>query len=567
MSPTPTIEPSDGEGTQIGSSTISSTASERASLLSRKVSNETDQLIDQNYGGVEADPEVADQSGGTPKTGREYSHAFIARIVIALLIGVFTANADGSLVMATHPVIGSEFNDLQNSSWLFIGFMLAGSATQSLYGKLSDIFGRKALLLSCYGLFAIGCALVGVGQTMWQVILGRVISGSGGAGMTVLAALIITDLAPLREVAAWQSYLNVIATTGRSLGGPVGGWLTDTIGWRWSFLGQAPIFAVAMAVSWFILPPLKTTEIEQADSGLRHQLSRIDFAGALLLGLGIFSLMLPLEIAGSKIPWNHPATIGLFLAGGVLMVLFLFTEERWAKEPIFPVRLLRKPNVVLCYFISACQMAAQLSMMFSVPLYFQVTQRSSSTVAGAHLFPAVLGNTVGGIASGYLIKRTGRYKALVIFAALSAIVSYALLIVRWHGHTNWAESMYIIPGGLGTGIAQSAIFIALQTSIDPVDKAAATSALFLTSPVGAMTGMAVTSSVMVTGFRKGLSTRLAKLGLNGSRIQEVINGAAADVDYIDRSPPHIAKAIVDSYIDGIKYSHYVSLICSILALT
>ncbi|KAK6062965.1 multidrug resistance protein [Seiridium cupressi] len=146
-----------------------------------------------------------------------YSRALIARVVGALFIGVFTSNVDGSLVLATHPVISSDFQDLGDSSWLFISFWLAGSATQSAYGKLSDIYGREPILLISYGMFAIGCALVGIGQSMWQVILGRVISGSGGAGMMVLAAIVVTDLAPIREVASWQSYVNVIATVGRFL--------------------------------------------------------------------------------------------------------------------------------------------------------------------------------------------------------------------------------------------------------------------------------------------------------------------------------------------------------------
>ncbi|KAF5983256.1 multidrug resistance [Fusarium coicis] len=178
----------------------------------------------------EIPPEVSDVERNSANEPKTYSHAFIARVVVALLIGIFTSNADGSLVLATHPVIASEFGKLQDSSWLFISFMLAGAASQTIYGKLSDIFGRKTILIFCYGLFAVGCALVGAGQSMWQVILGRVISGSGGAGMTTMASVIITELAPLREVASWQSYMNVIATVGRSLGGPLGGFLADTIG-------------------------------------------------------------------------------------------------------------------------------------------------------------------------------------------------------------------------------------------------------------------------------------------------------------------------------------------------
>ncbi|KAK7755663.1 hypothetical protein SLS62_002274 [Diatrype stigma] len=369
-------------------------------------------------------PLSSDEEANKPKKAaahkpseQQYSHVYIARVVISLLIGVFTSNADGSLVMATHPVIASEFDDLEDSSWLLISFMLAAVATQSIvgywcgaeghgkgeYGKLSDIYGRKVILLICFSLFA-----TGIGQSLWQVILGRAISGSGGSGLSILCALIITDLAPLREVASWQSYLNVISTLGRSLGGPIGGWLADTVGWRWSFLGQTPIFAAAMLLCYIVLPPLtanNSRDKNASSSSSRSRLARVDFLGALLLGTGLLALLLPIEIGGQKVAWTHPLIFALLAVGAVLLLLFAVVEVYVAREPIFPLRLLRNRNVVLCYLVSCFQGAAQLSMMFSVPLYFQVTSRSSNAVAGAHLFPAVVGNAAGGILSGIWIRR------------------------------------------------------------------------------------------------------------------------------------------------------------------
>ncbi|KAI1398232.1 major facilitator superfamily domain-containing protein [Hypoxylon fuscum] len=345
------------------------------------------------------------ETAASVSLGATYSNAFIARVVLALLVGVFTANADGSLVIATHPIIASEFNDLENSTWLFISFLLAGAATQPLYGKLSDIYGRKSILLVSYAFFAIGSALIGAGQSMRQVIVGRVISGSGGAGMMTLASVIIADLAPLRDVGSWQSYLNAFATVGRSLGGPLGGFLADTIGWRWSFFGQAPIFLLAMVCCGIILPNMTTGPYRVAAGVAKSHLARIDFLGAAFLGSGLLSVLLPLRLAGQKVPWTSPIIPSLFALGVILLALFVVTEMRWAKEPILPLRLLRNRELVFSYLIMACQTAAQVGMMVSVPLYFQVTERSSSTVAGAHLMPAVIGNTIGGLLTGAWIRR------------------------------------------------------------------------------------------------------------------------------------------------------------------
>ncbi|OCK82915.1 major facilitator superfamily transporter [Lepidopterella palustris CBS 459.81] len=484
------------------------------------------------------------------------------------LLGVFISNADGSLVLATHPVIASEFNDLSDSSWLFTSFALAGAATQSLYGKLSDIYGRKALVLVAYALFALGCAVVGVGNAMWQVILGRVISGAGGAGMTVLVSILITDLVSLREVASWRAYVNIVATIGRSLGGPFGGWLADTIGWRWSFFGQAPLIVIAMLLCWAVLPSHNVkqnlTEPHRSKE-TSSRLARIDFLGAALMAAMTLSFLLPIEIGGVKIPWSHPVVPILFSCGVVLAILFVMTEAWWGKEPIFPLQLLRQRDAVASYLIMGFQVAAQLGMMFSVPLYFQITAKASNTVAGAHLFPAVAGNAIGGITSGLLINRFGRYKALIVFASLSSSISYLLLILRWHGHTDWLESLYIIPGGLGTGIAQSALFISLQAAIDPAHTAVATSALYLSATVGMIMGLAGVSTTMQEMLRRALDRRLLGLGYGTRKRAGIVEKAVSDIGYVHNVTGVVANAVMGAYVEGLGYTHVVSLGCSLLA--
>lgn len=194
-----------------------------------------------------------------------------------------------------------------------------------------------------------------------------------------------------------------------------------------SFLGQAPIFVAGMLLCWVLLPdhnPSPPPLAGEEENLKSNPLARIDFLGAFFLGIGILAVMLPFEIVGPRISWTHPAVLGLFGVGLLLLGLFFIVEARWAREPIFPLRLLQQKNTVLCYIIMGSQVAAQLAvcwtafllsheqkltipaqMMYTVPLYFQVTERSSSTVAGAHLFPAVLGNALGGIVSGYLIHQ------------------------------------------------------------------------------------------------------------------------------------------------------------------
>ncbi|TKW59592.1 Vacuolar membrane amino acid uptake transporter fnx2 [Colletotrichum tanaceti] len=548
---------------------------ERSPLLSNARRESSSSVVGDGSVDVEREAHAAAAVDATSPSDKGTPTATVVQIVAILLVGTFTASADGSLVMATHPTIASEFDDLENSSWLFIAFALAGAATQTLYGKLSDIYGRRALLMVAYLLFSIGCAMVGLGRTMWQVVAGRVISGSGGSALNVLGLLLITDLVPLREAAAWQAGVNLASTMGRSLGGPVGGWLADTIGWRWSFLGQAPIFLVAVLLCWFFLPKgmpaggeeaAEETATKPPGEGKASPLAKVDFLGAALLALFLLAFLLPIELGGTKVPWTHPLIFVLFGAAVILGGLFGAVEEWWAEEPIFPLELLKHRDIVLTYVITGAQVAAQLGLLFSVPLYFQVTQRVSNTIAGLHLFPAVAGNAIGGVLGGYLIKRTGRYKSLLIGATIASSFSYVLLLLRWHGDTNVWESLYIVPGGFGAGLVLSAGFISAQAAINPKHKAAVTSGIFLTFQVGMILGLSCVSAVMMATMKWRLDALLKGMDLGAVARKTIIEKATSNVDFIDHADSGIANAIVQSYVEGLGFSHGVSLIASVLGL-
>ena len=179
----------------------------------------------------EIPPENADVETGQEDAARKITGVYTTLSV--LLLGVFVSQTDQSFVLATYGAVSSEFNDLAAGSWLISAFILAQCVAQPLYGKMSDIYGRKSCLQTSYLLFALGTAISGLGRSMGQVIVGRAVQGAGGAGMVSMVSIIITDLVPLHEVASMWSYVNILQTTGRSCGGFIGGLLTQTLGWRW----------------------------------------------------------------------------------------------------------------------------------------------------------------------------------------------------------------------------------------------------------------------------------------------------------------------------------------------
>jgi MFS family permease len=217
---------------------------------------------------------------------------------------------------------------------------------------------------------------------------------------------------------------------------------------------------------------------------------------------------------------------------------------------------------VVSSFIMLLQCSAQTSLMFAVPLYFQVTLNISNGIAGAHLVPAVVGNALGGIISGTIIRRTGRYKLLVVVATLVASTGFALLVVRWHGSTNWLESLYIFPCGFAMGTLQSALFISVQAGIDPSFSAISASLLYLAQPTGNVAGLAVASAVLQGTLKQGLSQRLAEMGIQGETQLRIIKHASSDVRYIDTVEAPIAKAIVASYIKALTWTHGKAILFS-----
>jgi hypothetical protein len=273
--------------------------------------------------------------------------------------------------------------------------------------------------------------------------------------------------------------------------------------------------------------PTQSSQIKGQPSKLR----RVDFTGATLLALTIVTFLGALSLGSQDLNWTDPLILSLAAGSPAFGCLFTLWETKFALEPIFPPALVIQRDVATSYAISAFQTGAQVSvcislalfltnlrmpilvltgskMLFSVPLYFRVTTNASNTQAGAYLFPSVLGNAAGGIIAGHLIRRTAKYKTLIVLATISSCISYFLLIIRWNGHMPVWEVLETFPGGFGTGVVGSGIFIALTSSVEHKDIAMATGGMYLGSAFGMMTGIAFSTSVQLTSLRSLLVERL-----------------------------------------------------------
>ena len=253
---------------------------------------------------------------------------------------------------------------------------------------------------------------------------------------------------------------------------------------------------------------LPQREETASTKSITSKLRQIDFLGMGLLGTAVIALTLLMDQGGKTFAWRSWQTAALGAGGLCLVLAFVLVELRIAAEPIFELRILRRPNVAASYLIALLQVTAQLAMMFSVPLYFQVTQRASVTASGAHLVPAVVGNAVGGLLAGMFIRRVGHPGVLLVLGGLVAAVSYVLLYLRWNGATGFLESLYIIPGGLGTGIASASSFVAMTVMLKPQEMAMATAGFMLVLSFAMTAGVTLSNTVLGNEFHRELVKRL-----------------------------------------------------------
>ncbi|KAJ4245523.1 hypothetical protein NW762_014032 [Fusarium torreyae] len=415
-----------------------------------------------------------------------------------LLAGIFLSNVVSSIVIATGQRIASEFNALSSAAWLLTVYTLAQASTQPLYGKLSDIYGRRKCLIFCWLVFGLGCLIAASGQSYWQVLAGRALSGIGSAGKIALTSIIVADLIPLHQVAHYRAYINLTATVARMLGGPIGGWLAGSVGWRWPFLAQFPLALLGLGLVLWKLPEPKHdhTQSKGISEPAESQLSRVDFLGAITLICTILTGLLSLDLATRE--GGSAITISLVTAFGISLVLFYLVETHWAKEPILPLGLVLKRDVLTSYLIICFQAAGQ----------FGVVERESISSSSTRIVPVVFGNAAGTILSQRLITRWQRYKALTAFGNIANLTGFSLILLFWHGKVSWFQALFVALPGMGMGIVQSSTFIHLAASLDNSEIAIAGASWFLAQNIGVLIGASFSTASINYALKLSLDNLL-----------------------------------------------------------
>jgi EmrB/QacA subfamily drug resistance transporter len=422
-------------------------------------------------------------------------------VVLGVLLSIFLGAMESTVVSTAMPRVVSSLGGLELYSWVFSGFLLTSTVTMPLWGRLSDLFGRRRVFLTGLAIFLAGSALSGLAQTMTQLIVFRMLQGFGAGSLMTLGMTIIGELFRLERRAKMQGYISGVWGVA-SLAGPlIGGLLTDHVSWRWVFYINLPFGVVAMAL-------IATGLADGPRDGRRPA---IDYAGLAFFATGVSALLLGVLEAGRVADWTGIDVLGPLAVAVAALAAFLVVERR-AAEPIVPLRLFGNRMVVAAAVTGFLAGTAMFGAISFVPLYLQAVSGMSATAAGVVLIPFVLGWVAMSVTGARLVLRIG-YRSVVMTGMICLTVGFVLLS-RWSESLTQSAAMRdALVGGIGMGLTMVPMLIAVQSAVARADLGAATSMIQFFRTLGGALGLSVMGTVLAWRLSTGFSRAEALHGV------------------------------------------------------
>jgi EmrB/QacA subfamily drug resistance transporter len=406
-------------------------------------------------------------------------------VFAGLMLALVLAALDQNIVATALPRIVSDLGGLAHLSWVVTAFMVASTMTTPLYGKLSDIFGRKPAFFVSILIFLLGSVLCGLARGMTGLIVFRAVQGLGAGGLITLSQTVVADLVSPRRRGRYQGlFAGVFAAC--SVAGPLlGGLITQALSWRWIFYVNLPVGVAAMM--------LIGVGLKHCPNRVAHQ---VDYLGALLLSVATCCALLALSWGGNSYAWSSPMILGLGGTAAICIGLLVLTEQR-AAEPLLPPRLFHSPVFVLSVLVIGLAAMGLFAASVFLPLYFQLVQGASPTAAGLMIAPMMGGVITASIGGGRLVSYTGHYKLLVTAGLLAAALSFAALAwSAWIGGGAGTGEIILVVLGLGIGVSFPNLTTAIQNAVERPDLGVATATSAFFRSLGGAVGVAMSGAIL-----------------------------------------------------------------------
>jgi EmrB/QacA subfamily drug resistance transporter len=441
------------------------------------------------------------QTAFVDKPPIELPHPVRMRILFMVMIGVFLAALDQTVVGTALPRIITDLGGNELYTWAFTAYLLTSTISGPLYGKLSDLFGRRPIFLFGIGIFMVGSLLAGLSQEMWQLIGARGIQGLGAGALFPIALAVIGDLFAPSERGKYQGLFGAVFGLSVLIGPAIGGLLTDTVGWPFVFFLNLPIGAVVFVVVWRNLPAYH----------LGGDRPSIDYVGAALFTAALVPILIGLTNKQSA-DWTDPVVGGLILLGAIIGLVFLVAESR-APEPIVPLELFRIRSFTISVAAFFLASFGFLAAVVFLPRWFQVVNGSSATESGYQILPLLGGLIISATAAGQIVARTGRYRLLMIGALLMMAAGLWLLTNLRADTPIPLVWLWMFVAGIGVGPTFAVFTLIVQNSVPVQRLGAATSNLTFFQSVGGTIGLAITGTIFGTTLAEEAPRQLAAADL------------------------------------------------------
>ncbi|KAF3055061.1 hypothetical protein GL218_07660 [Daldinia childiae] len=509
------------------------------------------------------DPESGERQpliGSTPPSEDDWkAPPYFIWIEMAIMSNVFLYGFDGTITAATYAVISSEFDATNTASWLTTSYLITSTAFQPLYGRVSDIFGRRICFFISTITFAVGCLGCGLANDIVLLDCMRALAGFGGGGLMTMATIVNSDMIPFRRRGMYQAMQNGIFGFGAICGASFGGSIADTIGWRWCFILQVPVSIVALILGYVVI---KNQQISfSGGSGLKETWRRVDFLGSFLLVLAISVQLVGLSLGGNELPWSSPWVIISLAGSAVLFGIFFWVEGNTTAIPVIPLRMLRGRLPIFIQLSNVCAGLSAYAYLFLLPLFFQIVLLDSATTAGARLAIPSLATPIGGLIAGIVMSRWGKLITLVRIGAILMAIGNGLVTSLSFVDSNWKYYIYIFPANLGQGIIYPGILFTSLATFEHADHAVSASTVYLIRSLGTVWGVSITSAIVQTT----LSIRLPAVLHDVPDKWRIIDAIRHSAETLRELPPDIQLKARMVYYDGLRYSFTASTVFAIIA--
>ncbi|KAF4536950.1 Tetracycline resistance protein TetB/drug resistance transporter [Lasiodiplodia theobromae] len=465
----------------------------------------------------------------------------------------FAALLDQTSLAASLSIIGRSLDASNQTSWISGAYFVTSTSFQLLYGRLSDIWSRKIILLIGIAIFFIGSLASSLAQDVVQLIVFRAFTGVGGGGLMTVAQFIVSDVVPLRERGKYQGILGAFVGLGNGVGPVIGGALASQSeeSWRWIFRLNLPLSVIMVVCVVFFMP------LKKVEGDWKVKLKAIDFTGAVLALGGSAVLVLALTWAGGEYPWHSAHVIASFVVGFFVCILFVLWQWKGTSVPLVPLHIFRSRVVngaTITMFINGWNFVTQV---YYIPTFYQLVYRYSSTKSGALLLPITLTQTLSSTLSGLLVTWTGRYREAILFGWALWAVGLGLFSTLDEGSGLGKQVGFAVLTGWGVGSTLQPSLVAIQAGVARRDMAIVTSWRNFIRNLGATLGLAVAGTIVNNSLRGAV----APLGLSSAEVRSLLKNpenvlsqksdAGADAE-------RIRTALMGAYKDGFRILFYVN---------